>query len=362
MRAGDRVAVAVSGGADSVALLRVLLELRTELGIVLAVAHFNHCLRGENSAADEAFVAELAHELGLEFFGARGNVRDHALAARLSIEAAGRELRYRWFAQLAEEQRFDAIATAHTLDDQAETVLMKFLRGASTQGLAGIYPIVQTGIDKQRAGAEAPLSKGELYGAPKGASLQASSSLYGAPEGASLQISSSNRTSFRARIVRPLLGVSRAKVEAYLTALGQSWREDESNRDRRFLRNRVRHELLPVLEREYRSNIREALGELAEIARGEEDYWREMVIEQLAARMKEDELRLTGFAELPLALQRRVLKSFAESSGPALDFEHVEKLRRCALGKRRKAELPGDRIAERANGTLKIRQLRPDHC
>src|SRR5271166_2552849 len=140
MRAGDRVAVAVSGGADSVALLRVLRELRPELGIVLAVAHFNHGLRGEQSAADEAFVAELAKQHGLQFFAGHGDVRSHASAAKLSIEAAGRELRYRWFAQLAREQRFDCIATAHTRDDQAETVLLKFLRGAGTRGLAGIYP------------------------------------------------------------------------------------------------------------------------------------------------------------------------------------------------------------------------------
>ena len=127
MRAGDRVCVAVSGGADSVALLRVLLELRAELGIVLAVAHFNHRLRGEDSEADEAFVADLARQHGLEFFAGRADVREHALAGKLSIEAAGRELRYAWLTRLADEQRFDSIATAHTLDDQAETVLLKIL-------------------------------------------------------------------------------------------------------------------------------------------------------------------------------------------------------------------------------------------
>ena len=92
------MAVAVSGGADSVALLRVLLNLREELGIVLAVAHFNHGLRGEESQADEAFVAELAKATALEFFPGRADVRDHALTSKLSIEAAGRELRYRWLA------------------------------------------------------------------------------------------------------------------------------------------------------------------------------------------------------------------------------------------------------------------------
>ena len=117
MRAGDRVAVAVSGGADSVALLRVLLELRAELGIVVSVAHFNHRLRGEASDADEIFVAELARRHDLEFFSSRTDVRDHALTRKLSLEAAARELRYRWLASLFESHNMNEVATGHTLDD-----------------------------------------------------------------------------------------------------------------------------------------------------------------------------------------------------------------------------------------------------
>ena len=310
LRAGNRVGVAVSGGADSVALLRVLIELRSELGLVLAVAHFNHGLRGEQSDADEAFVAELAKEHGMEHFAGRADVRNHASISKISIEAAGRELRYRWFALLAREQRFDSIATGHTLDDQAETVLLKFLRGAGSRGLAGVYPIV-------------------------------------------------NRDGFR--IIRPLLCITRAEVESYLTSLGQPWREDESNLDRRFLRNRIRHQLLPLLEREYNPNLRRLLSDLAEVSQAEQGYWNELVERHLKTNESGD-LLLEGFATLPIALQRRVLKAFAESSGPALDFEHVEKLRQCALGNRRKAELPGDRIAARANGTLKICSLRANYC
>src|SRR5271165_4636296 len=149
MRAGDRVCVAVSGGADSVALLRLLLELRPELGIVLAVAHFNHGLRGADSEADEAFVAHLTSEHELQFFAAHADVRDHAFSSKLSVEAAGRELRYEWLTRLAIEQRFASVATAHTLDDQGETVLLKFLRGAGTRGLAGIYPELFRGEEKQ---------------------------------------------------------------------------------------------------------------------------------------------------------------------------------------------------------------------
>ena len=241
LRAGDRVAVAVSGGADSVALLRVLLELRTELGIVVSIAHFNHALRGEASEADEAFVAELARRHDLEFFPGRGEVRDHALSRKLSLEAAARELRYRWLRSLAESHKVNAVATGHTLDDQAETVLLKFLRGAGTRGLAGIYPEIAIG-------AKAPTS---FQSAERG------------PEGPL------NRDSRQpgARIIRPLLGVRREEVEQYLAALGQTWREDESNLDHRFARNRVRHELLPLLECEYNPNLRQVLSDAAELSR-----------------------------------------------------------------------------------------------
>jgi tRNA(Ile)-lysidine synthase len=399
MRAGDRVAVAVSGGADSVALLRVLLELRDELGIVLAVAHFNHGLRGVESDADQAFVADLARHSELEFFAGVADVRDHAVLNKLSVEAAGRELRYAWFARLAQAKRLDAIATAHTLDDQAETVLLKFLRGAGTRGLAGIWPVVGS------AGAEAPPFNKSADGTPEGVPLR-------------------DRT---ARIVRPLLGVMRDEVEAYLESLEQSWREDASNLDHRFLRNRVRHDLLPLLEREYNPNIRRALSDAAEIARGEEEYWRNEVVREMARRtrgpgLKPEEktgadaglkagsstekrlsdapekagpstrtevlgrddtnkreppdaglkagsstetgqsasetsgrLLIEDFARLPVALQRRTLKKFVEDHGLTLDFEHVEQLRRCALGELSRTELPGGLIAVNARQWLELR-------
>src|SRR5882672_11430848 len=133
---GNRIGVAVSGGADSVVLLRALVELRGELGCVLAVVHFNHKIRLEASDQDASFVEELAQELGLEFFGSSGDAKKLAVQHRLSLETAARELRYGFFATL----QVDKVATAHTLDDQAETVLMKVVRGAGTKGLSGIWP------------------------------------------------------------------------------------------------------------------------------------------------------------------------------------------------------------------------------
>lgn len=307
MKAGDRVLVAVSGGADSVALLRVLLELRSELGIVFGVAHFNHGLRGENSDADEHFVAEVAKRHELDFFVEGVRVAEHAAAERMGLESAGRELRYEWLTRVAAERRFDVVATAHTLDDQAETVLMKFLRGAGSRGLAGIYPVMKRGPNKE------------------------------------------------IRFVRPLLSTTRAEIETYLESLEQDWREDESNLDRRFLRNRVRHELLPLLEREYNPNLRQALSNAAEISRGEEVYWGYKTWKMLG-RLQVGRHRMTvaGFPALE-SVQRRVLRRFLDAAGIVVEFQHVEHLRLCALGELRKTELPGGWQAEREGEHLVLR-------
>jgi tRNA(Ile)-lysidine synthetase-like protein len=423
MRAGDRVAAAVSGGADSVALLRMLLELRAELGIVVSVAHFNHALRGEASDADEAFVAELTRQHDLEFFSSRTDVRDHALTSKLSLEAAARDLRYRWLGSLPELHNLNEVATGHTLDDQAETVLLKFLRGAGTRGLAGIYPEIASGAKQIAQGRKASMSSAEadsflrtngldaglkarttrtsLLSAtskavdsfqstergPEGPLYHnpAPDSLQGAEHGAESLLSRNRFQQLRgARIVRPLLGVTREEVEKYLAALGQTWREDESNLDHRFARNRVRHELLPHLEREYNPNLRQVLSDAAELSRAEEEYWQTLVERELAARQRSTEipqglkpgtrvagdgtakavplqssmaaqrLRLMNVRALPLALQRRLLRRFVETANLTLDFEHVEKLLRCALGELPKAELTGGWLAVRQGGCLEL--------
>jgi len=288
LRAGDRVGVAVSGGIDSVALLRLLVELRGELGIVLSVVHFNHKLRGAESDADEQFVAGLARGHELEFHSGSEDVARHAVEERVSVEAAARELRYGFFRYLLGESssgakaqshseaadrsaesaappkskpqglkplplgaadgaagsralskpvttsstpasaHLDKVTTGHTLDDQAETVLMRMIRGAGLRGLGGIYPRILVEDDD-----------GEICG----------------------------------EIVRPLLAVRRSDLEQYLKDVGQSWREDSTNADSALTRNRVRQLVVPVLEREFNPAVAENLAELAEIARGEEDYW-----------------------------------------------------------------------------------------
>ena len=304
LKAGDRVAVAVSGGADSVALLRLLVELRNELGIVLFVAHFNHQLRGQQSDADERFVGELAARHNLPFFAGHGDVRRHAEAHKQSLEHAARFLRYSWLIDQADDQNLGAIATAHSADDQAETVLMKFLRGASTRGLAGIYPLLIMN--------EVP-------------------------------------------IIRPLLETSRASIECYLKELGQPWCEDRTNLDMQRTRNRIRHELLPLLERDYNPNLRKALCETAEVARGEEGFWQSIAgSESRESGTHSRELRIGAFDQLHVALQRRLLKRFLECNGIATEFHHIETLRRCALGEIGTANLPGNWLARREEHCLHL--------
>lgn len=239
MRAGDRVAVAVSGGADSVALVRLMIELRGELGVVLSVAHFNHRIRGEAADADEAFVRDLARAHNLQFWYADADVPAYARESKLSLEAAARLKRYEFFENIVACGSADRIATAHTLDDQAETVLMRIIRGTGVSGLIGIHERVTI-----KAG-----DTGDDIGA----------------------------------IVRPLLATRRPELEAYLHSLDQPWREDASNADLHHTRNRIRQLVLPLLEREFNPAIRERLAELAEIARSEEDYWNEHLRDLMSA-------------------------------------------------------------------------------
>ena len=306
LRAGNRVGVAVSGGADSVGLLRILLELRAELGIVLSVLHLNHRLRGAESDGDEGFVRELAAKFDLELVCEAVDVNKHATKRKLSLEAAARDVRYAFFERLLARRELDKVATAHTLDDQAETVLLKMARGAGTKGLAGIYPRLSVGA----------------LGA----------------------------------IVRPLLGSRRKDVEAYLRKINQGWREDSSNCDLRHTRNRVRHEVLPRLEEHVSPAVRESLAETAEIARAEEEYWSKEIASTLARVWKKEngggefDRDLQGF---DLAVRRRLVRAAAESLGLNLEFHHVEEI----LGLRDEgacAALPDGWQALRHKGSIRL--------
>jgi tRNA(Ile)-lysidine synthase len=347
LRAGDRVGVAVSGGIDSVALLLLLIELRQELGIVLSVVHFNHKLRGAESDRDQEFVANLAREHGVEFYCASGDVAQVAADERRGTEAAARELRYGFFGSLlgsgedsVEESSpsgaLDKIVTGHTLDDQAETVLMRIIRGTGPRGLGGIYPRIVVEHED-----------GEGHG----------------------------------EIVRPLLAVRRRELEKYLADRNQPWREDPTNADSKFTRNRLRKLVLPLLEREFNPAVVDSLTELAEIARDEEDYWENEIsgwlgtvvqwsqpewthglpgfdgaqtdpaqslvqiqlshpkaadpellarIEQSGSALMDASVSRPWLLTEPKAVQRRVLKAIGEQAGIPLEFKHIEEILRFA--------------------------------
>ena len=141
-RPGDRVGVAVSGGADSVLLLHFMEQLSHHLGLHLAVVHFNHQLRGPESVADERFVRERAETLGMEFIRGEAAVAKVARERHGNLEATARDLRYRFFFSLVNQGRVDKVVTAHTANDQAETVLLRLLRGSGSRGLGGVYPVL----------------------------------------------------------------------------------------------------------------------------------------------------------------------------------------------------------------------------
>ena len=208
-----RVVVAVSGGSDSVALLHILHELaRTDPFALAALAHFNHQLRGAASDEDEAFCRGLAQQFDLPFVADTAEVATIARNEQRSREDTARRLRYEFLRETAKTVRAERIAVGHTRDDQAETLLLRLMRGAGPRGLAGIYP---------RA----------------------------------------------ADVVRPVLEVSRDDLRSYLAEAGATFREDESNADVAIPRNRVRHELLPFLRERFTPNVAEVLAREAAIGR-----------------------------------------------------------------------------------------------
>jgi tRNA(Ile)-lysidine synthase len=282
LRPGDRVLAAVSGGADSVFLLHALAEIAPRVGAKLAgVAHLNHKLRGQASDQDEQFVAELAASRGVEFYRAEARVGE----ATGNLEQAARRARLSFFQTLIREGKADRVATGHTRDDQAETVLFRMLRGSGLAGLAGILPATKDNV------------------------------------------------------IRPLLGTSRSGIEDFLRAQGIEWREDLSNRDPRFARNRIRHSLLPQLEREWNPVVREALARMADLASAEEHWW-SAKIDRLVrkAAVERDgaiEICANSIAALPKAVSRRLARELIRrAGGRSAEFEHVEKTIALARGER----------------------------
>ena len=291
---GETVVVAVSGGPDSTALIRAMVALGREMHSSLHVAHLNHGLRG-GAAEDAAFVAALSQALGLAHHAESADARSLAAREGLSLEDAGRRLRYGFLTRIAKEVGASAIATGHTLDDQAETVLLRLLRGSGLDGLAGIPPVRQS-------------------------------------EGV--------------RVVRPLLEVTRAEVLAYLKEIGAGWREDPTNQNRDILRNRIRLVLLPALEG-YNPDVRRTLARVAGLLHDDAEALRSLAAAEIGEALSGDSgsvrVSRTAFARLPAALQRRALREAVQRVRGNLNgvrFVHIEGARQLVLAGEAGAWLP----------------------
>jgi tRNA(Ile)-lysidine synthetase-like protein len=316
-RAGETVLVALSGGPDSVALLALLVSLAPQLGLLLEVAHVDHRLRPDSSG-DAEFAARLAAVRGLPFH------LEATVPAKgqSGPEAAAREARYAALAAIARRAGLATVAVGHTADDQAETVLMNLLRGSGAAGLAGMRPVA-------------------AWPGPAG--------------GPDPDL----------RLVRPLLALRREDLRAYLEAEGLDWREDASNSDRRFLRNRVRHDLLPALEA-LNPRVVAALGRYAAGAAEDEEVLGLLVEAAWTAVVREAPRGLTllrgPFAEQPPAVQRRLLRRAADCLAGRrreLGWEAVERLRRLALDHRPdRLDLPGDLQAVSGKEGLRLERPR----
>ena len=253
---GDRVVVAVSGGPDSICLLRALRDLSLHYGISLHVAHLDHQFRGEGSAADARFVEGLAKDLGLPATIGRRDVPAYCAERGLSAQAGAREVRYAFLKEIAGTIRADKVAVGHTMNDQAETFLMRIIRGAGMEGLSAIPPVRQD-------------------------------------------------------IIRPLIGVTRDEVLAYLREHGQDFVTDPSNLKPVYARNRIRQDVLPVLER-VNPRIVETLAAEAALLRDEDSVIARALGDRLPTVLQRDgySLRIDreAFNALPPALRRRALR------------------------------------------------------
>lgn len=297
---GQMVLVAVSGGPDSLALLDILLQLSPELALRLAVAHLDHGLRPD-SAADADFVAAFAAERGLTCYRERVDVAALLRGSGQSPEAVARAVRYAFFERAVAATGAQRVALGHNADDQAETVIMRLLRGAGSEGLSGIPPV-------------------------------------------------------RMPYIRPLIETPRTEIEAYCRARGLAARRDPTNADPAYTRNRIRHELLPMLK-SYNPRLVPALCELAERLRSEADYIAGQADAALAASRVGEALSCSRLLALPVALQRAVLRAYyvrATGAEPLAHF-HVERLRELAGARTpTQHQLPGGFFARSEGGCLII--------
>ncbi len=279
-QAGESVLIGVSGGPDSLALLSILHSLAPVLSIKIGIAHLNHSLRKNESDKDAAFVNSVSEKLKVPCFIKTEDVHAYRRSHKLSLEEAARIVRYRFYNDLAENKGFDKIALGHNSNDNAELVLMNLFRGSGPLGLSGIPPV--------RDG----------------------------------------------KFVRPLIEVSRGKIIEYLSARGLEYVTDKSNKDERYLRNRIRNTLIPDLEKSYNPKISQTLNRLSSILRAE-DEWIEKTLHpamnQITLNQRENRISLsaTKLRETHIAVKRRFIRGALKAVKGDLrriSYSHIESI------------------------------------
>jgi tRNA(Ile)-lysidine synthase len=326
---GETVVVAVSGGADSVALLDILSRFEEE-PLRLVVAHLNHGLRGDDSDGDEEFVSQLAARYGFPFESQRADVAWVSRSQKISLEDAGRRVRYRFLSEVAQAHQAASIALAHHRDDQAETVLIRLLRGAGGAGLSAMG-----------SSSQGSASKGSGTFSLKGACPP---------------------TLCPPTLKRPLLRISRAEIERYLKGVGLSYRTDASNEDTRILRNSVRHELIPFLAR-YNPKISERLAATAETLASDQELLEGMTDVAYARVLSPGAtgpvLSVEKLADEPRGLRLRLYRrALAELRGDLqrIALAHLEAIDRLIISERpnSRLKLPGECFVSRSYGSLRF--------
>ena len=286
---GEKVVVAVSGGADSICLLNILHGIREELSISLHAAHLDHMLRGKESKADAAYVSRLCRKLGIPATIEAADVGDYSRKRKLATEEAARELRYAFFGRVIAEQEAGCVAVAHTRNDNVETIILHLIRGTGIAGLRGLQPrsVLQMGNER-----------------------------------------------LRINVIRPLLELTRADIEKYCSKLRLKPRLDSSNTSTNYTRNRIRHELIPLLHT-YNSRIDDALLRLSAIARDEMEFLEEQTAQVWSEIAEEEGAGLTLDVErlslLPAVMQNQVLRwaiKFLCGDTRDIEAEHIEDMAR----------------------------------
>ena len=307
IKKGDKIIVALSGGPDSICLIHILNKLKDKYGIQLYAAHVNHCLRGKDSDGDESYAEEFCKSLGIEFFSKRIDINEMAERLNMSSETAGREARYNFFDELRESLGADKVALAHNLNDQAETVLMRIIRGAGIEGLQGIKPI-----------------RDGIY-------------------------------------IRPILSLSRSEIEQYCEDNNLNPRTDKSNFENIYNRNKIRLELIPYIEKNFNKDIINTLNRLSGIVSKDNEYLesvaREKYLSYCICKENSVTVRSGLLKEKESIVSRVIRKALSELKGDLKNIELVhinDIIELFTMGTGKEVHLPGGIHAENIYGDINI--------